>query len=274
MIVAFDAGGELDVVLGDGADAAVHERQLDVVALELAEALGERLERAGDVGLEDEVERGGLAQLDLLEDVLELGAAAHGVGVTAQAGLALPVLTGGRHLGGGLLVGGHDEPVAGVGHLGQAEHLHRRGRPGFLDLLALVVDQRPDAAPGRAGDERIADPQRALLHQHGGHRAPTDVEVGLEHDADGPPVGVAAQVFELGHHQQVLEQVVDADVLQGGDLDHDGVARPLLGLQAVLGQLGHHPGGIGVLAVDLVDGHDDRAPRPRGRGRAPRGSGA
>ena len=39
---------------------------------------------------------------------------------------------------------------------------------------------------------------------------------------------------------------------------HDGVARPLLGQQAVLGELGHDPGGVGVLAVDLVDGHDDR----------------
>ena len=39
---------------------------------------------------------------------------------------------------------------------------------------------------------------------------------------------------------------------------HDRVAAPLLGLQTELGELGHDPGGIGVLAVDLVDGHHDR----------------
>ena len=45
-------GGQLDVVLGDAADAAVDERQLHVVALELAQALGDGFERALHVGLE------------------------------------------------------------------------------------------------------------------------------------------------------------------------------------------------------------------------------
>ena len=58
-------GGQRDVVLGDAADGAVHERQLDLRAVELAQALGDRLERAVDVGLEDEVERRRLARLDL-----------------------------------------------------------------------------------------------------------------------------------------------------------------------------------------------------------------
>ncbi len=67
-------GREGHVVLGDATDGPVDERQLDLVALQLAEALGHRLERALGVGLEHQVERGGLAPLDLLEDVLELGA--------------------------------------------------------------------------------------------------------------------------------------------------------------------------------------------------------
>ena len=45
-------GGQRDVGLGDAADAAVHERQLDLGAVELAQALGDGLERAVDVGLE------------------------------------------------------------------------------------------------------------------------------------------------------------------------------------------------------------------------------
>ena len=224
----------------------------------LREALGQRLERAGHVGLDDEVERRRLARLDLLEDVLELGPAAHGVRIATETCLAEPVLTGRGHLGGGLLVGCDHEAVTGLRDLGQAEDLHRRRRPGFLDLLAPVVDEGADAAPGRTGHERVADPQRAPLHQHGGHRAPTDVEVGLEHDADGSTVEVAPQVLELGDDQQVLEQVVDAEVLQRRDLHHDRVAPPLLGLEAVLGELGHDPGRIGVLAVDLVDGDHDR----------------
>ena len=151
MIVALDAGGELDVVLRDAADAAVHERELHLVALELAEALGERLERAGDVGLDDEVERGGLARLDLLEDVLEPGAAvtwrARRAPMVRQA---LPVLAG---LGDACVAvfssGATTKSSPALGDVGQAEHLDRRRRAGFLDLLALVVDERPHAAPGR-----------------------------------------------------------------------------------------------------------------------------
>src|SRR5690606_34846441 len=85
-------GSQLDVALGDATDAAADERDLDVVALELLEALGERFERTVDVCRDEDVERGGLAGLDLLEDVLEPSAARHGVSVASKARHALPVL--------------------------------------------------------------------------------------------------------------------------------------------------------------------------------------
>ena len=57
--------GERDVVLGDATDGAVHEADLDLVALESTQRLGHRFERALHVGLEDQVERRLLARLDL-----------------------------------------------------------------------------------------------------------------------------------------------------------------------------------------------------------------
>ena len=68
---------EVDVGLGDPADAAVHERQphLVVLLVELAQRVGERFERTLHVGLQHEVERGDLAPLHHREDVLEAGAA-------------------------------------------------------------------------------------------------------------------------------------------------------------------------------------------------------
>ena len=215
-------------------------------------------ERALHVGLQHQVERGDLALLDLVEDVLELDA-------LLDPGVAALVLRQARRCSrasadgaGGLLVGGGAELVAGVGHRRQAEHLHRRRRAGLLDLLALVVDHGPHRAPGRAGHDRVADLERALVDQDGGHRATADVEVGLEHDALGPAGRVGGELLELGHHEQLLEQVVDAEVLQGRHLDHDRVAAPRLGHEALLGELGQHPLRVGVVLVDLVDGHDDR----------------
>ena len=53
---------QLDVVLGDPADTSMHEADLDLVTLQLAERLGEGFERTVDVGLDDQVERGRLAR--------------------------------------------------------------------------------------------------------------------------------------------------------------------------------------------------------------------
>ena len=122
-------------------------------------------------------------------------------------------------------------------------------------LSSISARTRPQAAPATRGSPTLRVP---LLHEDRGDGATADVEVGLEHDAAGPTVGRGPQVFELGQHEDVLEQVVDAEVLQGGDLDHDGVAAPGLGDETVLGELLHDPVGVGVLAVDLVDGDDDR----------------
>ena len=43
------------------------------------------------------------------------------------------------------------------------------------------------------------------------------------------------ELLQLGHYQHLFEQVVDTEVLQGGDLHHDGVTAPRLGNQLVLG---------------------------------------
>ena len=107
--------------------------------------------------MSDSVERRRLARLDLLEDVLEPRATSDHAGVAAATCVALPTLAG---LGDGLglaLVGSDHEVVTGCGDVGQAEHLDRRRRTGLADLLTEIVDQRPHAAPRRAGNERVAD---------------------------------------------------------------------------------------------------------------------
>ena len=55
-----------------------------------------------------------------------------------------------------------------------------------------------------------------------------------------------------------VEQLVDTLARRRGDVDDDRVATPLLGNELVLGELLAHAGGIGVVAVDLGDRHDDR----------------
>src|SRR5690606_14763910 len=82
---------------------------------------------------------------------------------------------------------------------------------------------------------------------------------GLEDDARGPALRGRHQgrLLDVGDEQQGLEQVVDPGALERGHEDDLGVAAPLAGHEPVLGELLLHPVGVGLLAVDLVDRHDD-----------------
>ena len=90
------------------------------------------------------------------------------------------------------------------------------------------------------------------------HRAAAGVELRLDHRSGGGRVGVGAELLELGHQQDHVEQVVEAVVGLGGDVAVDGVAAPVLGGEAVGGQLVADPIGLRPVLVDLVDGDQDR----------------
>ena len=109
-----------------------------------------------------------------------------------------------------------------------------------------------------AGHDDVAALQGAALDQHGGDRAAAAVELGLDDHAVGGAVGVGLQVEHLGLQQDGLDQVVEAGLLGGGDLDRLGVAAQAFDHDLVLQQLVDHPRRIGVGLVDLVDRHDDR----------------
>ena len=234
------------------------ERWLDLRRFELAQRVGDRFKRSVDVGLDDQVEVCCLTALDLLEDVFKTSATTGRRGVSAKAGLAVVVLTSVGDLGGHLLARGDVELIARFGDLGEAEHLNWRRWASLFDVLALVVDERTNAAPCSAGDHRVADLERAFLHENGCDRTTTDVEVRLEHNALGSGIGVSTKLFDLGDQQDLIEQVIDTNVLQCRDLLGDDVATEGLCNQVMLGELCEHPCWVRIFTVDLVDRNDDR----------------
>ena len=62
----------------------------------------------------------------------------------------------------------------------------------------------------------------------------------------------------VGDEQHLLEQVVEVLLLLRGDVGELRRAAPLLGLEALGGELAAHAVGIRVGQVDLVDRDDDR----------------
>ena len=169
--------GQDDVVLGDRTDTAVDDPQRDLLAdVDLDQRVLEGLDRTGHVALEDEVE---LVALALLHGRHEVSS----VRPTAALRLLRGPLAGLALLGdlpGDPVVLDGQEGVAGAGHRGQTEHQHRTRRAGLLDVVAVLVEHRPDAAVAPTGDDRVADAQRAALDQHRRHRTATAVEVRLD----------------------------------------------------------------------------------------------
>ena len=248
--------GQVHVVLGDRADAAADDPQLDFLAdVELQQRVFQRFHRAGHIALDDEQQFFPLAGLERGLQVLERDPRPP----LGEHRAALPGLAALGDLPGNPVVVDDQEAVAGAGHRGQAENEHRTGRRCVLHRVAVLVEHRADAAEGLAADDRVADLERAALDEHGGNRAAALVQVRLNGNALGLLVRVRPQV-QLGVRGQDdgLEQFLDAGAVARGHVDEQRLAAELFGHQAVLGQLSPDPLRVGAFLVDLVDRHDDR----------------
>src|SRR5262249_12430492 len=229
-------GGQVDVVLGDAADAAVHDPQRHLVArhLDLQQRVLQGLHRPGAVTLDDQVELLDLAFAEHPVQVLQADPAA----ALRQLGVALAGLPAAGDLPGHPVLLDDQERVAGAGHRGEPEHQHRAGRPGLLHRLAGFVVHRPDPAERVAGHDRVADAQRAALHQHGRHRTATAVQVGLQGGALRRLIRIGPQVERgVRGEQDRLQQALDVDPGLRRDVDEHRVAAVLLGHQPGLGAL-------------------------------------
>ena len=224
----------------------------DLGLIHLVERVLKGLDGTLDVGLDDQVELLDLGVGDGLEEVLErhvLHAA-----LLLDASLERALL---GELARVAVVLEHAELVTGVGHGLQAQDLDGVGRTGLGDGAALGVEHGADAAIGEAGNQRIAHVQGTAGHEHGSDRAAALIELGLEDVARGKGVRVGLKLEYVGLEQHGLQKVVDTDLLLGRDVDEHVLSAPLLGDDAVLGELLAHAVGVGAGLIDLVDGDDD-----------------
>src|SRR5688572_15163102 len=247
------SGGEHDVRLGQSADAARDDLDGDLVRGQLGERLAQRLRRALDVGLDEQVDRALGVLSKLGERVFRFLPR-----LARQADIAELALTIERDLARLALAVDDEQLVAGVRRAREPQHLRRYGRARGVDLPAALVEQRAHAPELLAGDHRVADLERAALDQHGGHRAAPALDAGLEHDADRGRVLHGLELEDLGLQQERLEQLVDALAGLRGNRDEDVLAAPFLRDHALLRQLVPDFLGIGVVLVELVDRGDDR----------------
>ncbi len=249
---------EVDVVLGDPADAGVDDVDPNLRMVDLAELAEQRLDRSLHVALEDDVEILDDTLLHLREQALERDAALGALGELLAAKALGPLL---REILRLPLVLDDPRELARGRRPVEAEDLDGVARTRLLHLLARVVVERPHLAGCVARDDRVADTQRAAVHEHRRDRPTTDVEAGFDDRPGGLGRRVRAKIqLGIGHEQQLLQQLVEIQLLLGGDLCELGRASPLLRLQPFGGELGADAVEVRIGNVDLVDGDDDRDP--------------
>ena len=110
-----------------------------------------------------------------------------------------------------LLVLDHGQQIARLRHPVQAQDLDRHRRAGLSTGCAAIVEQRAHTAPLRAGDDDVADLERAALHQHRGDHAAATIELGLDDRAVRLAVRIGLQVEQLGLQLHGLDQLVEID---------------------------------------------------------------
>ena len=224
--------GQQHVRLVHRADAGVDDADLHLLVRQLGERVGEHFGRALHVGLDDDRQLLHAAFGDLRLQRFEREPAA----LRAERAV-LRLLLAERGDLTRLRRFGDLEHVAGLRQAGQAEHFDRRRRPRRLGRAAAVVDERAHAADDRAGDERVADAERAVLHEHGRHRPAALVQLRFEHGAGRVALRIRLQLADVADEQDHFEQQIDVLLLLGRHFDGDRLAAPFFRHQIELGQL-------------------------------------
>ena len=249
---------ERDVVLGDAADGAVHEAELDLVALELAQALGDRFERPCTSAFRMRLSVAfspdwiWLNMSSSLRARLDAGVAAQVTGLAA-------VLAGLADGAGDLLVGRGTELVAGLGHRDRPSTWTGVDGPAVLTCspLSLIIARTlPHAAPATIGSPTLSSPLSTSTVATGprplSRLASSTMPLAR-------PVGVGAEVLELGDHDAAGRAGRRCRGPGVADISTTIVSPPHdSGTSSCSASWAEHALRVGVVLVDLVDRHHDR----------------
>ena len=148
--------------------------------------------------------------------------------------------------------------IAGFGSAVEAQDFNRNRGTGFGDVLALVVDEGANAAPGCTGDHDITHMQRAALNERRANGAAAAFQLGFNDDAFGRAVGVGLEIENFGW-RWIASNSLSRLVRFRAETGTSSVSPPMLSTTNFLTQkVGLDAGRVGLRLVDLVDRDDHR----------------
>ncbi len=105
--------------------------------------------------------------------------------------------------------------------------------------------------------DEVAYAKRTSLHEDGGHVSAALVKGCLDYCTLGQAVGVGFEVKDLRLEKHFFKKLVDVESLLGRDVLRLDFAAPIFNEQVHAGKLFLDALGVGVGAIDLVDGKND-----------------
>src|SRR5271165_1039935 len=249
--------GQQDVTIGDAANALEQDADRDLAVFQFLQLLGQGLDRALHVGLDDQVEVLDLLLGHLAIEVFQGDGLALGLcGITSAEPAGLGDLAGDGN------VVDHREGFARGGNDIDTGDLDRGGWSGLLDRDAPIVEEGANPPIAVAAEEDVTYAQGSVLDQDCRDDTTALGERGLQAGSAGGTAGVGLELVQLGNRLERGQQVGDSLTGHRRSLDDLNIAAPLDGMKALLRELAVNLVDIGrrvgVGQIDLVQGDHDR----------------
>ena len=221
---------------------------------DIVQGIFEGTDRSLNVTLDDQVEFLERTFLDAVEEVVERDGATvrEFLGPQTQAPLR-------RCLTRGPLVVDDSELLTRCRHAAQPKHLDWHRRAGGRERVTLEVEHGPHAAVGVADGDNVTDPECSSLHEERANGPATRVKTRFDDGTRRTRCWVCLWVdIDVCDEKDRLKELVKTRPLFGGNLDKLVAATPFPRDDLVVCEFLPDAIRVGVFAVDLVDGDDER----------------
>ena len=238
-----------NVALGNTADCRVNYRNLNFLIGKLKKRCLNRLNRACNVSLNNNIKRLNACR-DLTEELVKVnsGVSRKNFLTESFSSLLRKVL---RHS----LVLNRIKLIACLRNVIKTDDLNGNGRTCSLYGLTLIVNHRTNSTNRVTYDNVVALMESTVLNEYGCNGAASLIKLRLDNETCRAALGISTKLLNLGYEKHVLKKVINTHlgVRRNGNANY--VAAPSLGNKLILCKLVKHVIGISRRLIHLINSY-------------------